>query len=185
MVQSGAKKCKYMKLPLFYYGQPELRSKCQPVEAITDEIKKLVSDLIDTMKAHRGQGIAAPQVGKSVAIFIVCIPDVNEEGTFFYPEPTVFINPKLCNPTQTLWTEVEGCLSIPKVWAEVTRPEGITVTYQDLNSITHTNTFTGEFGRAIMHENDHLNGVLFIDRLTKNERKRINTQLEKLKKIKR
>lgn len=171
-----------MKLPLFYYGQPELRAKCQPVTAITDEIKAFVTDLIDTMKAHRGQGIAAPQVGRAIAIFLVCIPDYDDDGNLVYPEAHVFINPKLSNPTEKMWTENEGCLSIPKVYAPVERPVGITITYQDIQGITHTKTYTGEFARAIMHENDHLNGVLYIDRISKKERNRINSQLERLKK---
>lgn len=171
-----------MKLPILYYGNPILRTKCQPVAAITPEIHAFIQDMIDTMKANRGQGLAAPQVGIPFAIFIVSIPEIDEERNLHYPDTRIYINPRLSHPSDELSTETEGCLSIPKIWAEVTRPKTITITYQDIHGQEHVETPSEELSRVIMHENDHINGVLFVDRLSKQERKKIEPELERLKK---
>ncbi len=171
-----------MKLPLAYYGNPILRKAALPVDAITPEILKLINDMEDTMKAHRGQGIAAPQVGRSLAIFIISIPNIRENYSLEYGKSQVFINPKLSDPSVETIVEPEACLSLPKVYGEVQRPEKITITYQDITGKTVQETYSGEYARVIMHEHDHLKGVLFIDRLKKAERKAIEDALNKIKK---
>lgn len=171
-----------MKLPLIYYGHSLLRKKAQPVVEITKEIKKLIQDMLETMQGLDGLGIAAPQVGKSLAIFITAAPVEDGKGGFTQASPRVFINPKLSNPTEQGWEHSEACMSIPKLSGDVTRPVQITVTAQDINGKEFTEVFTGWPARVIMHENDHLNGVLFIDRIPQDQRKKMENALRKIKK---
>jgi peptide deformylase len=173
-----------MKLPLVYYGNPILRKKAIEVEEITDEIQTLIDEMLVTMKEARGIGLAAPQVGFGIRLFITQVPvpskeDPEEEveGPFL-----VFINPKLSQPSEEKWDYYEGCLSIPTVHAYVTRPYAIHVEATDRHGNPFEADYTGLQARCIMHENDHINGVLFIDRLTKEQRKEIEGDLEKMKK---
>lgn len=171
-----------MKLPIVYYGNPILRTKAKQVESITPEIRALIDNMMETMLAANGLGIAAPQVGKSLSIFITSPPIEDEKGGFTQSPPTVFINPKLSNPSIDGWIHSEACLSIPKVQGDVLRPNEIVVTWLDIHGKEHTETFTGWKARVIMHENDHINGVLFIDRLTPSERRSIEPELRAIKK---
>jgi peptide deformylase len=171
-----------MHLPLTYYGNPILRKKAEHVGTITAEIKTLIADMIETMTASNGLGIAAPQVGKSVAIFITSFPHEDEKGNYMQEPPRVFINPKISNPSADTWSHSEGCLSIPKVYGDVARPTSITVTAMDETGKEFTETFTGWPARVIMHENDHINGVLFIDRIDPDSRKKIEPKLREIKK---
>jgi peptide deformylase len=173
-----------MKLSLTYYGNPVLRKKAAPISAITDEIKQLAADMKETMIAHNGWGIAAPQIGKSLSLFVMKIPmenedeDENEEAEEF----RVFINPKILSYSEEEWDRDEGCLSIPGLFGIVNRPVHIKVEALDLEGKTFVEEFSGLAGRIIMHENDHLNGVLFIDRIRGKERKEMESQLRAIKK---
>ncbi|MGM0439757.1 MAG: peptide deformylase [Chlamydiota bacterium] len=169
-----------MDLQLAYYGDPILRQKAQEVGEIDEEIKALVAAMIDVMDQKSGIGLAAPQVSKSLRIFIIRQYDKGTSGDI--GEPQVFINPKLSYPSQEILEDEEGCLSVPGVYAEIERPAAITVEAQDLEGNFFTKTFHGYPAREIMHENDHLNGVLFIDRMMAKERKEIDQMLKKLKK---
>lgn len=171
-----------MKLPLVYYGNPLLRKKAQPVTEITEEIKKLIQDMLETMQAQDGLGIAAPQVGRSLAIFITSPPVEDGKGGFTQAPPRVFINPRLSNPSDQGWVHSEACMSIPKLYGDVIRPVQITVTALDVNGKEFTEVFTGWPARVIMHENDHLNGVLFIDRIPQDQRRDMEVDLRKIKK---
>lgn len=171
-----------MILPLLRYGNPLLRAKAEPVTKITDEIRQFVKDLEDTMRSFDGLGIAAPQVGKRVAIFLIAPPIGEDEKGFIQAPTRVFINPKLSAPSQELWSHSEANPVLPEISGQVLRPNQITVTAQDIDGREFTETFTDWPARVIMHENDHLNGVLFIDRLSPKERKQIETQLQLLKK---
>ena len=171
-----------MKLQLIYYGHPLLRKKAQPVAEITEEIKKLIQDMLETMQGQDGLGIAAPQVGKSLAIFITSPPVEDGKGGYTHEPPRVFINPKLSNPTEQGWEHSEACMSIPKLSGDVIRPVQITVTAQDINGKEFIEVFTGWPARVIMHENDHLNGVLFIDRIPQDQRREMENELRKIKK---
>jgi peptide deformylase len=171
-----------MKLPIIYFGNSILRTKTQPVTEITDEIRTLVADMIETMQAHNGLGISAPQIGKSLAIFIISPPIESADDKYEQAPPRVFINPKLTEPSPETWLHSEGCLSIPKVYGDVWRPTQITVTALDLEGKEFTEVFEGWPARVIMHENDHINGVLFIDRIPMHQRKKIEPQLRDIKK---
>lgn len=170
-----------MKLPLAYYGNPILRKKCKPVEDINEEIRKLVDDMVDTLHATKGIGLAAPQVHKDLALFIVQIPLVEEDGEVDPGILRVFINPKIISYSEETYTQDEGCLSIPTIYEEVERPVRITVQAQDLSGETFELTTEDLEARCILHENDHINGKLFIDRIDPNIRKEIQPQLQEIK----
>lgn len=171
-----------MKLPLAYYGNPILRKKAAPINKITPEIKQLVADMIETMDATKGIGIAAPQVNQSLAVFVTRTPVEQEDGTFIDgPTVRVFINPKIQSYSQEIEADSEGCLSIPKLYAEVFRPIHISVQATDLDGNTFTEDFSGLAARIILHENDHINGVLFIDRVHGKERKELEPKLREIK----
>jgi peptide deformylase len=171
-----------MLLPLIYYGNPILRKKGELIVNFNDEIKQLAKDLEETMISHHGLGLSAPQVGKSLAIFVTSPPIDYKDDEVIQAPPRVFINPKLSNPSVEGWVHSEGCLSIPKLYGDVERPVQITVTAQDVDGNEFTEIITGWPARVLMHENDHINGVLFIDRLLPQERRLFETKLKQIKK---
>lgn len=172
-----------MKLALRYYDDPVLRQKAQPITEITPEIIALSQDMIDTMiHAHNGVGLAAPQVGKLIRIFIIRDEFIEPDGRWSFGPPEVMINPQISEPSSEIATMSEGCLSIPGLHADVKRPSTIKIRYQKLDGQFVEETVSSFRARVIMHENDHLNGVLFIDRLSPKERSRIEPHLQAIKK---
>ena len=172
-----------MKLPLLYYGNQILRKKAAPVVEINDEIRAFIKDLEDTMLAKNGIGISAPQVGKSITVFLTSHPIEDSHGGYKHAPTQVFINPKLTDPSDETWIHDEGCMSIPGIYEDVERPVSITVTALDINGKEFTERLTGWAARVCMHENDHINGVLFIDRMVSFKRRQeIEPILRKIKK---
>jgi len=170
-------------LPLAYYGHPILRKVADPIEKITADVHRLVEGMVDTMNACDGIGLAAPQVHHSVQLFIIRIPIVTHENgkeKIEFGEVKVFINPKISLLSQETWTVAEGCLSIPTIEGQVMRPSEIAIEYTDLSGKQIRERVKGWEARIILHENDHLNGVLFIDHLTAEERKNIDPFLAHL-----
>ncbi|MFN0064972.1 MAG: peptide deformylase [Chlamydiales bacterium] len=169
-----------MKYQLRYFGDPVLRQKAAPVEEITDEIRELVQEMIVIMKESDGIGIAAPQVGVLKRLFVsICYDE--KEGQLIYGAPYVYINPKLTNPSETMVEMNEGCLSIPKISAAVLRPLSVEVEAMDLEGNIFRKECYGYFARHIMHENDHLNGVLYIDRIKGKRRTALEPELRRIK----
>lgn len=158
-----------------------MRQKAEPVEAITDEIRQLCADMIETMLTIKGIGLAAPQVGKLLRIFVSNVDYEDEEGEIHLSDPIVYINPIISSPSEELVKRSEGCLSIPKLYAYVERPEKITVEAMDLEGNLFTKECSGYLARNIMHENDHLNGVLFIDRIKGKRRTLLEPELRRIK----
>jgi peptide deformylase len=164
-----------MILPIVLYGNPVLRVKCQPVTQVTDEIRKLAADMIETMHDARGVGLAAPQVAVPIQMAIIEVPASDESVTVLRVNgvnktlaeamPVVFLNPKLVLDNTKVMGQ-EGCLSIPHLRYDVRRAGVVTVTYQTLEGETVTMEANGLLGRAFQHEIDHLNGILFTDRLS-------------------
>jgi len=172
-----------MLLDLRYYGDPHLRKKCLPIEEINDEIHKLAQDLIETLFYFDGAGLSAPQVGSCHRIFVVRYSNGRDcEGAPIVCEPCIYINPLLSNPSEKQIILREGCLSIPGIYANVCRPRAIDVAYTDLAGHAHRERAVDWRARAIMHENDHLNGVLNIDRMTLQKKKKIKGALHEIKK---
>ena len=162
-----------MILPIVHYGQKLLRTKCAEVREITSEILQLVADMMETMNAKNGVGIAAPQVGRSLRIFIASDYVETEEGESLLSKPRIYINPKILSKSEETCFETEGCLSIPGIREEVERPVSIVIEATDLEGNLFTEELTLYNARIRMHENDHLNGVLFVDRLSPLKRKKI------------
>ncbi len=171
-----------MKLPIIYYGNPILRQKAKPIDHIDDDIRQLVIDMNETVIANNGVGLAAPQIGRSIALFITLIPSYLDDDTVIPGELKVYINPQILEHSQELWPCQEGCLSIPKFWDIIERPLKVKVEATDLNGNRFTEELEGYDAHVIMHENDHLNGVLFIDRLPPKRRKEIDGFLREVKK---
>lgn len=173
-----------MKLPLAYYGNPLLRMKTKPVIKIDEMIKQLIADMIETMEAHDGIGLAAPQVNHSLALFITQVPKrkTDDPDEWENGEVRIFINPKILSKSDEEECGSEGCLSIPKIYADVYRPFKITLQYTDIAGKEQNEEFEGLAARVIMHENDHINGTLFIDRLSAKKRQELEIPLRALKK---
>jgi peptide deformylase len=171
-----------MQLPLAYYGNPILRKKCARVEAIDDNIRKLVKDMEETLLAHDGIGIAAPQVQVSLAIFLTKVPEQTGPEEWKTTDTLVFINPKILKYSEEEWERGEGCLSIPEIYGTVNRPLHIQIEATDLEGKRFTMELSELNARAFMHENDHINGVLYIDRVKGKEREDMESQLRAIKK---
>lgn len=136
-------------------GEDVLRGKAEPVAEVTDEIRKLADDMFEAMIAADGVGLAGPQVGKPLRLFVV-IADDNIRR--------VFINPQIISTSEELSDYDEGCLSIPGVWETIQRPARITVQAVNEKGKPFTLEADGQLARVIQHEYDHLDGILFIDR---------------------
>ena len=148
-------------MKVLYLGEETLRQPSKPVEHIDAELHELVRKMFITMDEDQGVGLAAPQIGKNIRLFIVKIDDGIER---------VFINPQIIGTSETQCSYEEGCLSIPKMYASVVRPESVTIQYKDMNGRRKTMEASGLLARVIQHENDHLDGILFVDRLAEKER---------------
>lgn len=170
-----------MKLPLAYYGDSVLRKKTAPVVAIDEAIHQLVKDMVDTMEENVGCGLAAPQVHQSISLFITCIPRYLDDDTVLPGELRVFINPKILSYSEEVWPCREGCLSIPGLRETVVRPYKVTIEATNLKSERFTEEFVEFDAHVIMHENDHLNGVLYVDRLPPKRKKELEKYLKEIR----
>lgn len=171
-----------MKLPLAYFGDPILRIKGKHIPIIDDTIQKLANDMIETMEAHNGCGLAAPQVHHSLSLFVTCIPRFLDDESIQPGKVRVFINPKILSYSKEMWICDEGCLSIPGLTECVSRPLEINIQATDLSGQQFEETFTEFDAHVILHENDHVNGVLYIDRLPSKRKKEIEAHLKTIKK---
>ena len=144
---------------LHLLGSPVLRQKAKPVARVDDAVRALVDDLLETMRAARGVGLAANQVGVARRVAVV---DVGEED----PPPLVLINPVVVERAPELETAEEGCLSIPEIFGDVERPARVVVEALDRDGQPYRVTAGGYKARAIQHEIDHLDGILFLDHLS-------------------
>ncbi len=163
--------------PILIHPDPRLKKVCEPVGDVNASIRKLADDMLETMYDAPGVGLAGPQVGVMKRIFVIDCAD--KEST---PDPMVLINPEITWKSEDLHTYEEGCLSIPEVYAEVTRPEMVRMSYLDIDGKRHEDEFDALYATAAQHELDHLNGTLFIDYLSKIKRTMITNKMKKLKK---
>lgn len=164
-------------LHIYLDGTPPLREKSKPVKELTDSTLKLIMDMFDTLHSADGIGLAANQVGVLQRIIVVDISSIEEYKNI---KPLVLINP-IVIAKEGKCTMEEGCLSIPEVRAEVIRPKTIKVCYKNINFEEKEMEVSDLLARVILHEIDHLDGVLFIDYLPKSKQKEFSDQLEKIK----
>lgn len=171
------------------YPEPVLRAKCRPVTEVTPEIRTLAADMLETMAEANGVGLAAPQVAVDVQLAVIdvshnpdCITFMKVDGQpvdMVKQMPIIFMNPKLELGSDKELGE-EGCLSFPRLRADIRRSSGIKVTYMDLEGRTTTVETDGLLARAFQHEIDHLNGILFIDRMNAVAKVGIKRKLSRL-----
>jgi len=174
--------------PILLYGDPVLRKKADPIEETTEDICRLAEDMIDTMIKAEGIGLAAPQVGESIRMYVLNLEAINTDlfiyrsGTSFVGDPDnlVLINPKIVRQEGEQIGD-EGCLSFPDIFDKVARPDVVRVEATELSGGALTIEGKGLLARVLIHEYDHLEGVLFIDHLSKFRLQFLRTRLKKLK----
>jgi peptide deformylase len=166
-----------MKRPILIHPDPRLKKVCAPVVDLTDDLRQLADDMLETMYDAPGIGLAAPQVG--VLERLIVLDCVKEEGAA--PRPTVMFNPEVTAHSEETNVYEEGCLSIPEQYAEVTRPAEVEVSWIDRDGKLQTSGFDGLLATCVQHEIDHLNGKLFIDYLKPLKRQMITRKMQKLK----
>jgi peptide deformylase len=179
-----------MILPIVAYGSPILRKVAEDITPDYEGLQKLLDDMWETMYNSNGVGLAAPQINKSVRIFVmdsIQIFENDEDGdTDDYPDKPgyrgVFINPHIIELNGTPWAYNEGCLSIPKVREDVMRNESVTLSFVDEKFLPYTKTFNGITARIILHEYDHLEGKLFIDHIKPLKRTLLKRKLDDITK---
>jgi peptide deformylase len=180
-----------MILPIFQYGDPILRAKGRQIEEIDDRIRELAANMIETMHAAHGVGLAAQQVGEDLQLTVLDVSAVEDrpsmlklDGTDVDPKtamPLVLINPEieLLGETEV---GVEGCLSFPEITGEIERAQSVRVRAQNLEGDTTEFEAGGLLARAIQHEHDHLHGILFIDRMKSAAKAALSSRLRRLQK---
>ncbi len=172
-----------MILPIFAYGQPVLKKVADNITPDYPHLKELISNMWDTMYDAHGVGIAAPQIGLSIRLFVIDTEQIEkEENPDHVGFKKVFINAQVLDEKGEKWSYEEGCLSIPNIRGEVLRQPELTIQYLDDNFEEHTETFNGINARVIQHEYDHIQGILFTDRLSPVKRTLIRNKLENIRK---
>lgn len=166
-------------LPIVIAPEPVLKQKALPVEKVDDEIRQLLEDMLDTMYNAHGIGLAANQIGVLKRLIVV---DVAEREGHDRGQPMKFINPEIISASAETSTYQEGCLSLPQQYADVERPVEVQVRYLDENGKQQEIHATGLLATCIQHEIDHIDGILFVDHLSKLKRDMVMKKLEKAKK---
>lgn len=164
-----------MRRPVLTWPDPRLRDVAAPVEEVTPEIRRLAADLLETMYAAPGRGLAATQVGVALRVFVM---DAGwRDG---HPAPQVFLNPEVVAASAEAGRRAEGCLSLPGILAEVERPAEVTLRWTGLDGAAHEGRFAGFEAACVQHETDHLYGRLCIDLLPEADRRALDPALAML-----
>ena len=166
-------------LPILIHPAGPLKQKAQPVRDFDADLRRLVDDMLETMYAAPGIGLAANQVGVLKRVVVIDVAGKDEPAA-----PMHFINPEIVGESAQIATYEEGCLSIPEIYAEVSRPAEVRVRYQTLDGNTVERDCDGLLATCIQHEIDHLNGVLFVDHLSSLKRNMLLKRLAKLQRDK-
>ena len=178
-----------MVLPIVKYGHPVLRQKGAKIESLTPEIRQLIGDMLETMAAAHGVGLAAQQIAQALQLAVVDVRGVEDRPSTLERDgqpadvaafmPLLLINPEI-KPLNDAIAGPEGCLSFPEIFGDIARPERIEVTTTDLDGRRFTFRCGGLLSRAIQHETDHLNGILFIDRMETLKKRELQPELDAL-----
>lgn len=167
-----------MKLPIVAYGDPVLKKVCVDIDATYPDLQQLISNMFETMNNANGVGLAAPQIGLAIRLFIVDTKADEEEEVF----KKVFINAQILEETGEPWAFNEGCLSIPEVREDVMRKPNILIRYYDENWNLHEDKVDGFAARVIQHEYDHIEGKLFTDKLSLLRKQLLRSRLDAISK---
>lgn len=178
-----------MILPIVAYGDPVLRKVAKDIDADYPELEKLITNMWETMNNAQGVGLAAPQIGKAIRIFLIDASpfsddeDLSEEDRNVLKNfKHVFINAQIVSEEGDEWAFNEGCLSIPDIREDVFRKEQITIEYQDESFAKQTKTLNGLAARIFQHEYDHIEGILFTDKLSSLKKRLLKKKLENISK---
>lgn len=178
-----------MSLPIVHYNSPVLRKKGAKISSFDPALRKLADEMITTMHEARGIGLAAQQIGKAIQLCVVDLREAEADFTWeldgAHPPLELFMPMAIVNPELTLLPSPkdsyeEGCLSFPDIRGDIDRPDAISIKFQDADGTPHQMTCNGLFARCIQHEVDHLNGVLFIDRMSKKVRSPLEKAIKQL-----
>lgn len=183
------KRRKKMVLEIVKFGHPVLRQKGAKIEKITPEIKKLIDDMMETMKDAHGVGLAAQQIGQALQLAVIDVRGIEDRPSTLHLDgkpadvdafmPLILLNPEI-KPVNEPVKGPEGCLSFPEIYADIERPESVDVTVTTLDGKTKSFRCGGLLSRAVQHENDHLNGILFIDRMDRNTKQELKPEIDDL-----
>jgi peptide deformylase len=173
-----------MILPIHVYGSESLRQETPPITEDSDALQALIDDMIETMRGADGIGLAAPQVGRSERLFVLDLDPLREDieaaGGTLPEQPMVLINPEIVWESEAVCEIEEGCLSLPEIREPVTRPERVRVRHLDRRFEERELEAEGMFARAIQHELDHLDGVLFTDHISAFRRRLLKRRLREI-----
>ncbi len=179
-------------LPILEVPDPRLKTVSEPVDEITGETRTLIADMFETMYDAPGIGLAAIQVGVPQRILVIDLQEPAEHDHEHgercdhdhepVKDPHVFINPEILEPSETLRTYEEGCLSVPEQFADVERPDSCTARWLDEKGVQHEERLEGLLATCLQHEMDHLEGILFIDHLSRLKRQMVLKKLDKMRK---
>ena len=176
-----------MLLPIIAYGHPVLKRKAEVISQDYPKLKELIDSMFETMYNASGVGIAAPQIGQSIRLFIVDTTPFSEDDSLSENERNqlksfkkIFINPEIIEESGDDWSFDEGCLSIPNIRESVLRQPEIKIQYFDENFIKHVQSFDGLLARVIQHEYDHVEGILFTDKLSSFKKQLLKKKLLKI-----
>jgi peptide deformylase len=168
--------------PITAYGDPVLKEEAQEIPQDYPNLKELIEDMFDTMYYAHGVGLAAPQISKSIRLFVIDSEPMMDEGDEGKGVKKAFINPEIIEESGDEWGFEEGCLSIPGVREVVYRPERLVIRYFDEDWNEHEDTYDGLTARVIQHEYDHIEGILFTDHLNGLKKRLIKNKLTKISK---
>jgi peptide deformylase len=168
-------------LPIIETPDPRLKVKSQPVTAFDDKLQTLIDDMFETMYDAPGIGLAAIQVSVAQRLLVIDLQEKDEETDTSIRNPMVFINPEILEESEEVTVYSEGCLSVPEQYADVARPAVIKAKWLDRDGKEHVETLDGLLATCLQHEMDHLEGILFIDHLSKLKRDMLLKKLNKMR----
>jgi len=166
-------------MPIIEVPDPRLKTISTPVDTVDDELRDLIANMFDTMYDAPGIGLAAIQVGVPKRVIVMDLQEQEDEEGKPIREPRVFINPEIVDPSEEQNVYTEGCLSVPDQYADVERPATCRVKWLDEKGAAHDEVFTGLLATCIQHEMDHLEGIVFLDHLSRLKRDMIMKKLTK------
>ncbi|MFR9165531.1 MAG: peptide deformylase [Dysgonomonas sp.] len=169
-----------MILPIYLYGQPILRKETKKINPDYPNLKELVENMFETMYQADGIGLAAPQVGLDIKLFVIDLSPLGEDDPQYLNFKKVFINAEITESSEEVVNMQEGCLSIPGINESVTRPKKIRIKYMDENFTEHDEVYGDFFARCIQHEYDHTNGVMFVDKISGIRKQLVKSKLNNM-----